>query len=475
MTSIANAYGSTAVDACTRLAAIVCILAAACAPPPAAAFGASGCEQSITCDAVETTGDDATAIGYQTRATGGASIALGSLTHAAADFSIAMGHGTTASGIHATAMGFQTSAVGHTSTAQGFITNASGYVATAMGLSTCATGDYATAMGSYTIASGVRSTAIGTGTNASGASSTAMGYHTTASGKTTTAMGSSIEASEDEALVNSGSITGKRLGFVADQRLTEDARPANTTALLDTVNALKVFTHALSANYCAHQNWTHADCARVRTTGLLAQQVATALPAAVSTPSTLTLTKPQSLKSWTGANATMRVRGEGSGRPAAHPGAAEVLERVQGVQSLDVHVLIAQLVGAVQAQSIRSRSSPRKSKSSPHKTRSSPRRSKSSSVRSRSSPATLCSRTSRLQNSQSASRSWKHTNCLSEGVPDCCHAFARPAQRPARLSDTYKDPMHTLDICNTGLLHTDTSLLPKQPPLQKEQLLLIFT
>ena len=363
MASIANAYGNTAGDACTSLAALVCILAAACAPPPAAAFGAGGCEQSITCDAVETTGDDATAIGYQTRASGGASIALGSLTTAVGDFTTAMGYGTNASGIHATAMGFQTAAEGHTSTSLGFVTHASGYVATAMGLSTSVTGDYATAMGSYNIASGERSTAMGTSTNASGTASTAMGYHTTASGKATTAMGSGIEASEDEALVNSGSITGKRLGFVADQRLTADARPANTTALLDTVKALQVFTHVPSDNYCAHRNWTQADCARVRTTGLLAQQVATVLPAAVSTPSTLTLTKPQSRKLWTGANATMRVRGKRSGRPAAHPadpgagvtadhqGAAEVLGRVKGVQSLDVHVLIAQLVGAVQAQS----------------------------------------------------------------------------------------------------------------------------
>ena len=61
-------------------------------------------------------------------------------------------------------------------------------------------------------------------------------------------------------------------------------------------------------------------------------------------------------------NAAARARGGGSGsshpQPSAgitaddtDPRAAEVLERVQGLQSLDVHVLIAQLVGAVQAQS----------------------------------------------------------------------------------------------------------------------------
>ena len=167
-------------------------------------------------------------------------------------------------------------------------------------------------------------------------------------------MGYRTQASEDEALVNSGSIHGKNLGFVADQRLTADARPADPTALLGTVNELKVFTHAPSANYCAHRNWSRADCAGARTTGLLAQQVATVLPAAVSTPSTLTLTKLVSRKPRTSANATARVRGGGS--PAAQRGGAgdsraEVTERIQGVQSLDVHVLIAQLVGAVQAQS----------------------------------------------------------------------------------------------------------------------------
>ena len=141
----------------------------------------------------------------------------------------------------------------------------------------------------------------------------------------------------------------KRGPKLADQRLIAGAHPADTTALLGTVNKLTVFSHAPSANFCAHRNWTRANCARTRTTGLLAQQVATVLPEAVSTPSTLTLARPVPRSQLSGTNATTRTRGGGSDRPpAAQP---DVLERVQGLQSLNVHVLIAQLVGAVQAQS----------------------------------------------------------------------------------------------------------------------------
>ena len=228
-----------------------------------AAFGASGCQQSVTCDAVIRTGKDATAIGFQSSATGLVSTAMGFHTSASGDGSTAMGLGTNASGDSATAVGYQT--------------NASGLHATSMGLGTVASGDSSTSMGSATVASGDISTAMGYQTNASGLLSTAMGY--------------GIEASEDEALVNSGTIHGKSLGFVADQRLAADVRPAHPPAMLAAVTSLKVVTHAPSANYCAHQNRTALDCAQSRSTKLLAQQVAAVLPGAVSAPSSLTLTK----------------------------------------------------------------------------------------------------------------------------------------------------------------------------------------
>ena len=70
-----------------------------------------------------------------------------------------------------------------------------------------------------------------------------------------------VEAKEGEALVNSGAIHGKTLGFVADARLAADVRSADPVALLAAVAALRVVTHAPSPSYCAHQNRTAADCA----------------------------------------------------------------------------------------------------------------------------------------------------------------------------------------------------------------------
>ena len=169
-----------------------------------------------------------------------------------------------------------------------------------------------------------------------------MGYGTIASAKQSVAMGGNIEASAPFSLVNSGEIHGKNLAFVADQRLVTDIRPVNSATLLDAVTSLKVVTHTPSPNLCAHRNLTAIECAGSRTVGLLAQQVAPVLPGAVRSASSLTLAKPEKLPRR--RDALHRSREE------AKP-AREVLEHVKDVQSLDVHTLLAHLVGAVQAQS----------------------------------------------------------------------------------------------------------------------------
>ena len=231
------------VPPCALALALALALAASC-PRGARAFRAvdDGCAKSVTCDGVVRTGHDATAIGYQSSASG--------------DYAVAIGYQATASGNRSTAMGYGTTASGDASTAMGGYTKASEY--------------QSTAMGAQTTASGTSSTAMGKGTTASGYTSTAMGIGTTASAEFTTAMGANIEAQEVEALVNSGSIHGKSLGFVADARLAADVRSADPHALLAAVAALRVVTHAPSPNYCAHQNRTAADCAGTRTVGLLA-------------------------------------------------------------------------------------------------------------------------------------------------------------------------------------------------------------
>ena len=265
--------------------ALLLALATSC-PRGAHAFGAEGCEQSVTCDGVRT-GKDATAIGYQSSASGDYAVAIGYQADASGSCNEVFGHHCYGS----TALGYKTTALGVASTAMGLFTNATGIYSTAMGISTTASSYASTAMGDSTTASGIASTAMGSGTTASGAASTAMGSDTTASACYSTAMGNNVEAQEQAALVNSGSIHGKKLGFVADARLAADVRKADLRALLAAVAALRVVTHAPSANCCAHQNRTAADCAGARTVGLLAQDVARVVPEAVSAPASLTLAR----------------------------------------------------------------------------------------------------------------------------------------------------------------------------------------
>jgi len=272
---------------------------------------------------MRTSGDYATALGYAAFATGSWSTAAGSSTMASGDSSTALGYGTAASGNYSTAVGSQTTASGNYSTATGYNSIASGDVSTAMGYHTAAAG-YA---------------------------STAMGSHTAAAGQSSAAMGHAIETFTDEALVNSGTITGKTLAFHADQRLVSDTRPADLSALLRNVLSFRVVTHAPSDNVCRHHQRTVADCAAPasRTTGLLAQQVALAVPSAVTSVSSLKLTDVQ-------RNGQNHRHGGATAAATAANGTereteTDVVEHVVEVQSLDVHALLAQLVGAVQSLS----------------------------------------------------------------------------------------------------------------------------
>lgn len=209
-------------------------------------------------------------------------------------------------------------------------TNATGYNDVAIGWQTTASGSGATAMGAGTTANGQYATAMGCSTTASGNFATAMGYETTASGGTAVAMGDHIEAKEDESLVVSGNVHAKNVQLRADARLAANVTLANNSELLQTVRQLEVVEHSKSANYCSHLGLTAEQCSQERTLGLLAQQVAQVAPKAVSTGSSLRLVKPRPKQA--------------VAKPVVE------LEAVEQLQSLDVHVVLAQLVGAVQEQ-----------------------------------------------------------------------------------------------------------------------------
>ena len=244
-------------------------------------------------------------------------------------------------GALASAIGGSTNATGQYSTAMGSQSQSSGFCATAMGGGSVASGLVATAMGAKTVASGSWSTATGDATTASGSSAFAMGHHTVANcgdprtGGMCVAMGNSIETVKREALAVSGNVHAKNVKlFGSDARLARDVEAVDPAVLLANVNKLRVVSHAPSVNYCKHQHRDPAECATDRAVGLLAQEVGAVVPGAVGSGASLTLV--DAAKADNSEKGLTRTR-------------APVLEKVDAVQGIDVHALLAQQVGAIQA------------------------------------------------------------------------------------------------------------------------------
>jgi autotransporter adhesin len=129
------------------------------------------------------TGDNSTALGYNTWASGGGATALGSAT--------------VASGPSSTALGGETVASGNLSTAMGYESIASGDYSTAIGFNSTASNDLAIAMGYFSTASGFSSTSIGWLTDASANYSLATGSKSVASGVYSTAIGNNAWTDEN--------------------------------------------------------------------------------------------------------------------------------------------------------------------------------------------------------------------------------------------------------------------------------------
>ena len=212
-------------------------------------------------------------------------------------------------------------------------TSAPGSAAVALNYATTASGLNAVAMGFDTLASGSITTAFGSNTTASGDFGTAMGYSTVANCGATepsnwqacVAMGFNINNTESEALAVSGNVHARNVKiFGADQRLVQNITDADPHQLLANLEKVRVVNRAFSKNYCRHQG--KRRCASA--VGLLSQQVEKIIPDAVSTGASLTLVDPES-------------------KEKLH----SVLENVEDVKGLDMHAMISQLVGAVQALS----------------------------------------------------------------------------------------------------------------------------
>ena len=155
-------------------------------------------------------------------------------------------------------------------------------------------------------------------------------------------MGNGITNNKTEALANSGDIYAKNYFFNnGDARLVANVTDIDTSQMLANVNRLRVVEHAPSKNYCRHQNRDAGECAMDRTVGLLAQEVSEVIPAAVGSGTSLTLRDATKLydinkEKEGGRNSTL---------------ALPVLEEIKDVQALDARVLLAELVGAMQALS----------------------------------------------------------------------------------------------------------------------------
>lgn len=156
---------------------------------------------------------------------------------------------------------------------------------------------------------------------ATGAGAVAMGVGTAATATASAAMGQGITANETESLALSGTAYAKDFRFITDARLVKNVRHADPATMLRALGRLSVVTHEPSDHYCAHQGRAPEHCARDRVAGLLAHEVAAAIPGAVRVGTSLTLSD--------------RTGG--------------TLEHVPDVRSLDVRALLAQLVGSVQA------------------------------------------------------------------------------------------------------------------------------
>lgn len=310
------------------------------------------------------TGTDSIAMGRDSTASGPTALAVGSRTLASGVNAISTGENTIASGQNSAAFGIGTKATvansvafgqgsvacgGNSAAAFGWKTNASSWQTFAIGSHNNASGVLSFATGQFTSANGLVSVTMGQGTKTEGINGVAMGSNTTAfcgaqtvhGGGACVAMGQNINATKPDTVAASGTYYGHNYLFNSgDARLSANVTDADTSQMLANIEKIRVVERSPSQNYCKHQGRTLSACASDRTPALLAQQVGAVIPGAVGSGASLTLVDAAKRVDFT-------TKKEGT-HPHPRP---PVLEKVEAVLGLDVHALLAQQVGALQALS----------------------------------------------------------------------------------------------------------------------------
>lgn len=156
-------------------------------------------------------GDNATAIGYQSKASGAQGVALGRFANASAEDSMAYGDNSKASGISSTSIGSDANSTAQDGLAIGSQSKSFAAKATAIGQNAESAGENAIAFGVNSISRARDATAIGNNATSNGINAIALGKQSNANALNSVAIGTSSTALQEDAVAigNSASVTAK--------------------------------------------------------------------------------------------------------------------------------------------------------------------------------------------------------------------------------------------------------------------------
>lgn len=257
---------------------------------------------------------------------------------------LALGHSGTVGAAPCPLECASTNASGQFAVALGLNTTASGEYSVAVGLSCTATDKSAVALGHMTSA-GAYSTAMGYKTFASH-TGTAFGYMTSATGLYSAAFGNYVGTTERESLIVSGKVHAQNIHIFAEDRLVTNVTAArNHSAMLSQLRALELAEFSPSPEFCTHRGISAQRCSaqELRSVGLLASRLESAMPAAVvRTGTSLNLAANP-------ADRSLKQQQQQQPPNDAGEEKRQASERIDNIRSLDVSALLAHMIGSIQA------------------------------------------------------------------------------------------------------------------------------